>query len=143
MRPCTKSTLAEPKLRFDTNEFYLKGPSEMADSFARPDAVPTTLEVAERCNVEMTLGELLLPRYPTEDGSGAVRDAAPDRHRGLRRHYGDPPAEALERLEYELGVILEMGFESYFLIVDLPTMKRGEGLRSAHTAPPFDRSHIA
>ena len=42
----------------------------MVDSFARwPDAVPTTLEVAEQCNVEMTLGELLLPRYPTEDGS--------------------------------------------------------------------------
>ena len=82
----TKSTLAEPKLRFDTNEFYLKSPEEMAESFAAwPEAVPTTLEIAERCNVEMTLGELLLPRYPTEDGSEPQRHAAPHRDRGPAR----------------------------------------------------------
>src|SRR5918994_2541006 len=127
----TKSTLAEPKLRFDTNEFYLKGPSEMAESFARwPDAVPTTLEVAERRNVEMTLGELLLPRYPTEDGSEPSEMLRRIAKEGLHRHYGDPPpAEALERLEDELGVILEMGFESYFLIVwDFVRHAKQEGI---------------
>jgi DNA polymerase III subunit alpha len=127
----TKSTLAEPKLRFGTNEFYLKGPSEMAESFARwPDAVPTTLEVAERCNVEMTLGELLLPRYPTEDGSEPSEMLRRIAKEGLHRHYGDPPpAEALERLEDELGVILEMGFESYFLIVwDFVRHAKQEGI---------------
>ena len=56
----TKSTLESPKLRFDTNEFYLKSPTEMAESFERwPEAVPNTLEVAERCNVKIELGELL------------------------------------------------------------------------------------
>src|SRR5919106_1334161 len=115
----TKSTLAEPKLQFDTNEFYLKSPEEMASSFsAWPEAVPTTLEVAERCQVEIELGKLLLPRYPTpagEEPDAMLRRIAAE---GLRRRYGDPPpAEATERLEFELSVIEEMGFSSYFLIV--------------------------
>jgi len=115
----TKSTLQMPKMSFDTNEFYIKDNAEMADSFAEwPDAVPTTLEIAERCEIEIELGKLLLPRYPTPDGEepGAMlRRIAME---GLRARYGDPPpAEAVERLEFELGVIEEMGFESYFLIV--------------------------
>jgi DNA polymerase III subunit alpha len=115
----TKSTLQMPKMSFDTNEFYIKDNAEMAESFAEwPDAVPTTTEIAERCEIEIELGKLLLPRYPTEDGEepGAMlRRIAMD---GLRARYGDPPpAEAVERLEFELGVIEEMGFESYFLIV--------------------------
>jgi DNA polymerase III subunit alpha len=115
----TKSTLAEPKLRFDTNEFYLKSPTELEESFsAWPEAIPTTLEVAERCDVEIELGNILLPRYTTPDGSEPGDYLRRLSHEGLRHRYGDPPpAEALERLEWELGVIEEMGFESYFLIV--------------------------
>ncbi len=83
-----------------------------------PEAVPTTLEIAERCHTEIELNKLLLPRFPTPDGEepGAMlRRLAYD---GLRRRYGDPlPAEAVERMEFELGVISDMGFESYFLIV--------------------------
>jgi DNA polymerase-3 subunit alpha len=115
----TKSTLEAPKLTFDTNEFYLRSTEEMGESFsAWPEAVPTTLEIAERCKVEIELGKLLLPRYPTPDGEepeGMLRRIAEE---GLARRYGEPlPAEARERLEFELGVIEEMGFESYFLIV--------------------------
>jgi DNA polymerase III subunit alpha len=115
----TKSTIEQPKLRFETNEFFLKSPAEMAESFAQwPESVATTLEIAERCEVEVELGQLLLPKFPTPDGEepGAMlRRLAIE---GLRRLYGDPaPAEAVERLEFELGVIGEMGFESYFLIV--------------------------
>ncbi|MGN6587354.1 MAG: DNA polymerase III subunit alpha, partial [Solirubrobacterales bacterium] len=115
----TKSTLQMPKMSFDTNEFYIKDNAEMADSFAEwPEAVPTTLEIAERCDIEIELGKLLLPRYPTADGEepeAMLRRIAAD---GLRARYGDPPpAEAIERLEFELGVIEEMGFSSYFLIV--------------------------
>jgi DNA polymerase-3 subunit alpha len=115
----TKSTLEAPKLSFDTNEFYLKDSEEMAASFAEwPEAVPTTLEVAERCNAEIELGKLLLPRYPAPDGEdpeSMLRRIAAD---GLCARYGDPPpAEAVERMEFELGVIEEMGFSSYFLIV--------------------------
>jgi DNA polymerase III subunit alpha len=127
----TKSTLSEPKLRFETNEFYLKSPSEMAESFSEwPGAVPATLEIAERCNVEMKLGELLLPRYPTDDGSEPAEMLRAIASEGLRRRYGDPaPASARERLEYELSVILEMGFESYFLIVwDFVRYAKQEGI---------------
>ena len=115
----TKSTIEQPKLRFDTNEFYLKSPSEMADSFAdMPEAVASTLEIAERCNVEMKLDQLLLPRFPTPDGvepGDMLRELA---LKGLRQRYGDPiPAEAMKRVEFELEVIDDMGFQSYFLIV--------------------------
>ena len=106
-------------MSFDTNEFYIKSAEEMAESFAEwPEAVPTTLEIAERCNVEIELGKLLLPRYPTADGEEPEEMLRRIAAEGLRARYGDPPpAEAVERLEFELGVIEEMGFSSYFLIV--------------------------
>jgi DNA polymerase III subunit alpha len=115
----TKSTLEAPKLSFDTNEFFLKSSEEMAESFAEwPEAVPSTLEIAERCQIEIELGKLLLPRYPTPDGSEPEAMLRRIAGEGLRARYGDPPpAEAVERLEFELGVIEEMGFSSYFLIV--------------------------
>jgi DNA polymerase-3 subunit alpha len=115
----TKSTLEQPKLRFETNEFFLKSPAEMQESFAPwPEAVPTSLEIAERCELELELGKLLLPRFPTPDGEEPEQMLARLVTEGLRERYGDPPpAEATERLSFELGVIREMGFESYFLIV--------------------------
>jgi DNA polymerase-3 subunit alpha len=115
----TKSTLEAPKLSFDTNEFYIKSSEEMAESFAEwPEAVPSTLEIAERCRLDIELGGLLLPRYPTADGEEPEAMLRRIAGEGLRARYGDPPpAEALERMEFELGVIEEMGFSSYFLIV--------------------------
>ncbi len=115
----TKSTLEAPKLSFDTNEFYLKSNLEMADSFAEwPEAVAMTLEIAERCEIGIELGNLLLPRYPTPDGFEPEEMLRRVAGEGMRARYGDPlPAEAAERLEFELGVIEEMGFPSYFLIV--------------------------
>jgi DNA polymerase-3 subunit alpha len=115
----TKSTLQMPKMSFDTNEFYIKSSEEMAEAFAEwPEAVPTTLEIAERCEIELELGKLLIPQYPTEtdeEPEAMLRRIAAE---GLRARYGDPPtAEAVERLDFELGVIEEMGFSSYFLIV--------------------------
>ena len=74
----TKSTLAAPKLSFDTNEFFLKDSREMEESFARwPEAVATTIEIAERCQVELELNKMLLPRYPTPDGRVGGRLPAP------------------------------------------------------------------
>jgi DNA polymerase-3 subunit alpha len=115
----TKSTLEAPKMSFDTNEFYLKDSEEMATSFAEwPEAVPTTLEIAERCDAEIELGKLLLPRYPAPDGEEPEAMLRRIVDEGMRARYGDPvPAQARERLEFELGVIEEMGFSSYFLIV--------------------------
>jgi DNA polymerase-3 subunit alpha len=91
----------------------------MIESFAEwPDAVPTSLEIAERCSLNIELGSLLLPRYPTEDDEEPEAMLRRIAGEGLRARYGDPvPAEAVERMEFELGVIEEMGFSSYFLIV--------------------------
>jgi DNA polymerase III subunit alpha len=115
----TKSTLEAPKMSFDTNEFYIKSSEEMAASFAEwPEAVPTSLEIAERCSLDIELGSLLLPRYPTENNEEPEAMLRRIAGEGLRARYGDPaPAEAVERMEFELGVIEEMGFSSYFLIV--------------------------
>ncbi len=115
----TKSTIAEPKLSFDTNEFYLKDTAEMVDAFsAWPEAVPTSVEIAERCHVEMELGKMLIPRFETPDGEPEADYLRRLAHEGLRARYGDPPpADAVERLELELSVIEKMGFAAYFLIV--------------------------
>ena len=115
----TKSTLSQPKLSFDTNEFFLKDNEEMATAFAQwPEAIPNTLEIAERCNVEIELGRRLIPRYPTPEGKSEDEYLHELALEGARARYGDPlPAEAVERLEMELAVIANMGFSGYFLIV--------------------------
>ncbi len=115
----TKSTLNDPKMKFDTNEFFLKDAERMQREFAEwPEAIPSTLEIADRTGIEIPLGQILLPSFPTgseETESQMLRRLAEE---GLRRRYGDPvPTEARERMDFELGVIEEMGFPSYFLIV--------------------------
>ncbi|MDQ6729881.1 MAG: DNA polymerase III subunit alpha [Actinomycetota bacterium] len=115
----TKSTLAEPKISFETNEFFLRSSQEMADAFAEwPEAIASTVEIADRCNVELELGRQLIPSYQTPDGGPEVTYLRELVWAGLRHRYGDPiPAAAIERAEYELGVIDRMGFNAYFLIV--------------------------
>jgi DNA polymerase III subunit alpha len=115
----TKSTLAQPKMSFETNEFFLKSSEEMAASFAdMPEALASSLEIAERCNVEIELGKQLIPRFECPDGKTEKEYLRELVTQGLRRRYGDPPpAEAIERMEMELGVIDDMGFNAYFLIV--------------------------
>jgi len=115
----TKSTLAQPKMSFDTNEFFLKSTEEMTEAFAAwPEAVATTTEIAERCSTEIELGKMLIPTYPAPEGEserGYLRRLA---EQGLRERYGDPPPEeAIRRLDSELEVIGRMGFDAYFLIV--------------------------
>ena len=115
----TKSTLDAPKMSFDTNEFYLKSSQEMADAFAAfPGALEASVEIAERCNVDIELGRMLIPRF---ECPGGMEEAAYLRtlvEAGLRERYGNPPpAEAIERMEMELGVIERMGYCGYFLIV--------------------------
>src|SRR4051794_1643386 len=115
----TKSTLAAPKMSFSSNEFYLKSSEEMAESFADfPGALESTLEIAERCDVGIALGGQLIPRYDCPDGLDEKSYLRKLVMEGLAERYGDPvPANAVERMEMELGVIDKMGFNAYFLIV--------------------------
>ncbi|MFT4035213.1 MAG: DNA polymerase III subunit alpha [Patulibacter sp.] len=114
----TKSTLQNPKMIFENNEFYLKSTEEMLQEFADwPEAVPMAAEIAERCAVEIETGKILLPRFlpQGEDEHAYLRELV---YAGLRERYGDPiPADAVERAEMELGVINKMGYDAYFLIV--------------------------
>ena len=115
----TKSTLDDPKMSFDTNEFYLKDSREMHEAFAEwPEAIPSTIEIADRTDIEIPLGRILLPSFPTGNGESESQMLRRLVEEGLKDRYGDPvPAEARERMEFELGVIEEMGFPAYFLIV--------------------------
>src|SRR5687767_4097800 len=106
----TKSTLAAPKMSFDTNEFYLKSSQEMAEAFAStPEAIAATLEIAERCDVSIALGGQLIPRFDTPGGESEGEYLRALVTSGLRLRYGDPiPAAAIERAEMELAVIDKM-----------------------------------
>jgi DNA polymerase-3 subunit alpha len=104
--------------KFDTDQFFFKTPAEMAADFADyPDALTRTLEVAERLNVEIELGVLRLPQYPTPDDREAFEYLVELCEKGLEKRYGKVTPELTERLQFELKTIREMGFADYFLIV--------------------------
>ena len=120
--------LPQPKLSFETNEFYLRSSDEMAGAFEEwPEALASTVAIAERCNVELELGQQLIPRYPTPDGFFEREYLRTLVSAGLRSRYGDPPPEeAVKRAEYELSVVDRMGYSAYFLIVwDFVKLRQG------------------
>ena len=87
----TKSTLQQPKMSFENNEFFLKSSEEMGEAFAElPGAVAATLEIAERCDVEIELGKQLIPRFDCPDGKSEKAYLRELVEAGLRRRYGDP-----------------------------------------------------
>ncbi|HTZ06066.1 MAG TPA: DNA polymerase III subunit alpha [Gaiellaceae bacterium] len=104
--------------RFDTDHFYFKTPAEMAADFpGHEDALRRTLEIAERCNVEIALDRILLPHFPVPDGRDAFDYLVELCDKGLARRYEKVGADLQERLRFELKTIKEMGFADYFLIV--------------------------
>ena len=104
--------------KFDTDQFYFKTPAEMALDFPGHDeAMRRTLEVAERCNVEIELGRILLPKFPVPDGRDAFEYLVELCEKGLQKRYDTVTPELPERLRFELKTIREMGFADYFLIV--------------------------
>ena len=104
--------------KFDTDQFFFKSPAEMALDFpGHEDALRRTLEIAERCNVTMELGRILLPEYPTPEGRDAFDYLVELCEKGLQKRYEAITSELQERLRFELKTIKEMGFADYFLIV--------------------------
>jgi len=132
-RVCIHSgrTLDDPRRpRQYSAQQYLRTPEEMAGLFADiPEALANSVEIARRCNLELSLGQNVLPDFPTPAGLGADAYFAAEARAGLKRRMQGMPAcataEAEEerrrqyeaRLELELGVITKMGFPGYFLIV--------------------------
>jgi DNA polymerase-3 subunit alpha len=104
--------------KFDTDHFYFKTAAEMAADFpGHEDALRRTLEIAERCNVEIALDRILLPHFPVPDGRDAFDYLVELCEKGLARRYDKVGADLQERLKFELKTIKEMGFADYFLIV--------------------------
>ncbi|MDR1191722.1 MAG: DNA polymerase III subunit alpha [Verrucomicrobiales bacterium] len=110
----------ENRLRFPSSEFYLKSAEEMTELFDDvPEALDNTLTVAGRCNVKFEFGKDKFPAFPVPDGqttAGFFRELC---EQGIRRRYGARAADTdlRQRMEYEIGVITQMGFIDYFLIV--------------------------
>lgn len=104
--------------KFDTDHFYFKSPQEMAADFPGYEhALRRTLEIAERCNVTIELGKLLLPKYPTPDDRDAFDYLVELTEKGLQKRYERETPELQDRLKFELKTIRELGFTDYFLIV--------------------------
>ena len=130
----TGSLMSDPdRFKFHSDEHYLKTAAEMRHLFAEaPESCDNTLWIAERCNVEIEFGKPQLPNSPLPEGF--TDDAEYLEHltfEGARKRWGDQlPDNVVERLAYELKVIGDMGFSSYFLIVwDLIRHARDANIR--------------
>ena len=117
----TGSTVDQPgRMKFKCDEFYMKTADEMAVSigYAYPEAMANTLEIADRCNVEIETGKIILPKFEVPEGQTEESFLREQCIAGLKERYGDPvPPEVMERLDYELSVVGPKGIAAYFLIV--------------------------
>ena len=127
------SILADPKrFKFDNDSFYLKTPQEMRELFKEiPESCDNTLLIAERCNVTLREGENLLPKFSVPAGETEDTWLRKETERGLaERMHGTIPDAHMQRMNYELDVMIKMGFPGYFLVVaDLVGHAKNEGIR--------------
>jgi DNA polymerase-3 subunit alpha len=127
------STLADPKrFKFDNHEFYVKTAAQMRELFKDiPESCDNTLLIAERCNVTLREGENLLPQFEVPQGESEDSWLRTLSHKGLVDRLGDRVTPVhIQRLDYELDVMIKMGFPGYFLVVaDLCSHAREVGIR--------------
>ena len=108
----------ENRMRFETDEFYLKSEEEMRAIFPyAPEAIDNTMKIAEQCNFEFKFGERHLPSFAVPKGYGHFEYLHKLCEDGMKRRYENISDELYERMNYELSVIKNMGFTDYFLIV--------------------------
>lgn len=112
-------TVDEPnRMRFETQEFYIKSEDEMRALFPnQPEALDNTARIAERCNMEFTFGEYHLPAFDYPEGYDAWGWFTKLCREGYEARYPNDPEGYRERLEYEMAMIQKMGYVDYFLIV--------------------------
>ena len=123
----------QDRFRFEGHEHYLKSAAEMRHLWSGlPEACDNTLWIAERAGVDIAFGEYHLPDFPLPDSFATSADyLAHLAWEGARERWGDDLSpQVIDRLEYELSIIVSMGFSAYFLIVwDLIRYAREEGIR--------------
>ena len=127
----TNTTINDPKrLRMEDDSYYIKTPGEMHRLFTDfPDALENTRLIADRCNVELGFGQVHLPKFPTPEGMDADEYLAKLCWDGFKRRYPRQPLDAVERLKYELEVVRQTRFASYFLVVwDIIEFVRRNGI---------------
>ena len=115
----TGKTLDDPnRMKFETDEFYLKSEEEMRALFPQhPEAIENAAKIAERCKMDFEFGTYHLPEFQYPEGYDADSWFQKLCYDGFRRRYPDEPTAYRERLEYEMDMIRKMGFVDYFLIV--------------------------
>jgi len=127
------STLNDPnRFKFDADEFYLKSAAQMRHLFRdHPEACDNTLLIAERCDVQFDTAASYMPRYPVPEGENEESWFVKEVEKGLVYRYPDGvPADVRERADYEVGVIAQMGFPGYFLVVaDFINWSKDHGIR--------------
>ncbi|WP_434991899.1 DNA polymerase III subunit alpha [Arthrobacter sp. Ld5] len=127
------STLADPKrFKFDADEFYLKSPAEMRAIFRDyPEACDNTLLIAERCDVEFNTKANYMPRFPVPEGENEQSWFVKEVETGLQYRYpAGIPDDVRKQAEFEVGVITQMGFPGYFLVVaDFINWAKNNGIR--------------
>jgi DNA polymerase-3 subunit alpha len=118
------------RMHFETDQFYLKSPEEMFNLFGSNEpALRATVEIAERCNLTIKLGEPRLPRYDCPNGMEPDLYLRKLCEEGMKNRYGQPNEEVRRRLEYELSVIAQKGYSGYFLIVwDIVQHAKSKGI---------------
>jgi DNA polymerase-3 subunit alpha len=107
------------RLKFESHEFYIKSPAEMHKLFSfAPQALESTLKIAEMCNLKIPMDQMLLPEFKVPEGFNQDSYLEHLCIEGLKERFpGGLRPDYKERLDYELGVIRRMGFSGYFLIV--------------------------
>jgi len=115
----TQTTLDDPnRMRFQTDEFYLTSPQEMKELFKDiPQAINNTLEIAQRCNLELDFSRVHLPKYEPPSGQTKEEFLRELCEQGLKERYEFTTPAITERLGHELKIIKDTGYASYFLIV--------------------------
>jgi len=115
----TQSILSDPNhMKFQTDEFYFKDTAEMKQLFKEvPEAIANTVEIANKCNLELDFSQNHLPKYHAPDNRDNEEFLISLCNEGLSRRYKEVTPEIKNRLEDEIGTIKHMGFTSYFLIV--------------------------
>lgn len=113
-----KTVDEEDRMRYPSDEFYLKSPEEMYEIFSHvPEALENTVKIAEQCNFDYEFHKSKLPNFPLPEGTDHYEYLRNVCLEGLKERYENITEELIQRLEYELGVIKQMGYVDYFLIV--------------------------